>query len=49
MYRTYLPVLALTAIMLFSGFASRIYAEEVITEQRFLQLHKQLQPAADEL
>ena len=49
MYRTYLPVLALTAIMLFSGFASLSYAEEVLTESRFRQLHKQLQPAADEL
>ena len=30
-------------------FVSRSFAEEVFTEQRFHQLHKQLQPAADEL
>jgi hypothetical protein len=49
MYRTYLPALALTAIILFPGFGSLSFAEEVLTEQRFRQLHKQLQPAADEL
>ena len=49
MYRTYLPALALTAAILLSGFVSLSFAEEVLTEQRFRQLHKQLQPAADEL
>ena len=49
MYRTYLPALTLAAITLFPGFVSLSFAEEVLTEQRFHQLHKQLQPAADEL
>ena len=49
MYRTYLPALTLTAIILLPGFVSHSFAEEVLTEQRFRQLHKQLQPAADEL
>ena len=49
MYRTYLPALALTATILLPGFVSLSFAEEVLTEQRFRQLHKQLQPAADEL
>ena len=31
------------------SFASLSFAEEVLTEQRFRLLHKQLQPAADEL
>ena len=48
MYRRYFLVIAFTATMLFAELASRIYAEEVITDQRFLQLHKQLQPAVDE-
>jgi hypothetical protein len=48
MYRRYLPVIALTATMLFPELTSRIYAEEDITEQRFLQLYRQLQPAVDE-
>ena len=49
MYRTFLPALALTATILLLSFVSRSFAEEVLTEQRFHQLHKQLQPAADEL
>ena len=49
MYRTYLPAFTLTAIILLPGFVSHSFAEEVLTEQRFRQLHKQLQPAADEL
>ena len=49
MYLPFLPALALTATILLPGFVSRSFAEEVLTEQRFLQLHKQLQPAADEL
>lgn len=48
MYRRYLPVIALTATMLFPELTSRIYAEEDITEQRFFQLYRQLQPAVDE-
>ena len=44
-----LLALALTAAVLLPGFASSSFAEEVLTEQRFRQLHKQLQPAADEL
>ena len=49
MHLPYLPALALTATILLPGFVSLSFAEEVLTEQRFLQLHKQLQPAADEL
>ena len=49
MYRTFLPALALTATILLLSFVSRSFAEEVLTEQRFHQLHKQLQPAGDEL
>jgi hypothetical protein len=49
MYRTYLPAFALTATILLPSFVSLSFAEEVLTEQRFRQLHKQLQPAADEL
>ena len=49
MYLPRLTALALTATVLLPGFASHSFAEEVFTEQRFRQLHKQLQPAADEL
>ena len=49
MYLPRLTALALTATVLLPGFASHSFAEEVLTEQRFRQLHKQLQPAADEL
>ena len=49
MYLSRLLALALTATVLLPGFASHSFAEEVLTEQRFRQLHKQLQPAADEL
>jgi hypothetical protein len=49
MYHTFLPALALTVTILLPSFVSRSFAEEVLTEQRFHQLHKQLQPAADEL
>ena len=49
MYLPYLPALALMATIFLPGFVSLSFAEEVLTEQRFLQLHKQLQPAADEL
>ncbi|MEC7565012.1 MAG: hypothetical protein VX738_04950 [Planctomycetota bacterium] len=49
MYRSYLSALALTTTILLSSFVSFSFAEDVLTEQRFLQLHKQLQPAADEL
>ncbi|MDP7204502.1 MAG: hypothetical protein QGH11_02965 [Pirellulaceae bacterium] len=48
----YLPrrlVLALTATVLAPGVASLGFAEDVLTEQRFQQLYKQLQPSADEL
>ena len=49
MYLPRLLTLALTATILVPGFASSSSAAEVLTEQRFHQLHKQLQPAADEL
>lgn len=49
MYRTFLPAFALTVTILLPSFVSRSFAEEVLTEQRFHQLHKQLQPAVDEL
>ena len=49
MYLPRLLTLALTATILVPGFASSSSAAEVLTEQRFRQLHKQLQPAADEL
>jgi len=49
MYLPRLLALALTATVLLPGFASSSFAEDVLTEQRFRQLHKQLQPAADEL
>ncbi|MBT4012583.1 MAG: hypothetical protein HN617_06685 [Planctomycetaceae bacterium] len=49
MYRPYLPALALTLTICLPGFISLSSAEEVLTEQRFRQLHKQLQPADDEL
>ena len=49
MYLPRLTALALTATILLPGFASSSSAAEVLTEQRFRLLHKQLQPAADEL
>ena len=49
MYLPRLLALALTATILLPGFASSNSAAEDLTEQRFLQLHKQLQPSADEL
>ena len=48
MYLLRLLALALTVTILLPGFASSSSAAEVLTEQRFHQLHKQLQPAADE-
>ena len=49
MYLPRLLALALTATILLPNFASSSSAAEDLTEQRFRQLHKQLQPAADEL
>ena len=49
MYLPRLLALALTATILLPSFASSSSAAEDLTEQRFRQLHKQLQPAADEL
>ncbi|MGY8732822.1 MAG: hypothetical protein ACKVK0_11830 [Pirellulales bacterium] len=49
MYCRYLLALAITATIFSPSFVSLSSAEEVLTEQRFHQLHKQLQPAADEL
>jgi hypothetical protein len=49
MYLPRLLALTLTATILLPGFASSSSAAEDLTEQRFRQLHKQLQPAADEL
>ena len=49
MYLPRLLALALTATILLSNFASSSSTAEDLTEQRFRQLHKQLQPAADEL
>ena len=44
-----LMAVVFTATILVPGFTSSSFAEDVLTEQRFQQLHKQLQPAADEL
>ena len=49
MYLPRLLALALTATILVPSFASSSSTAEDLTEQRFRQLHKQLQPAADEL
>jgi hypothetical protein len=49
MYLPRLLALTLTATILVPSFASSSSTAEDLTEQRFRQLHKQLQPAADEL
>ena len=49
MYLPRLLALTLTATILVPNFASSSSTAEDLTEQRFRQLHKQLQPAADEL
>ena len=49
MHVSHLLALTLTVTTLWSSSCSSSSATEDLSEERFLQLHQQLQPAADEL
>lgn len=49
MHRTHLSTISLLASILLATTLSVGEAADTLTEKRFLELHEQLQPAADEL